>query len=153
MVTLAPSEVSLLLLAPILFLNVTDIQGFKFGDLESLNELVMEVSKLEESRLEAFEMEVSKQEVVTRLVVEGSTMLLGNRLLLIGFRLDVISRLQEGFMRPVSTKSLVDTMVLRGGQEKEVMVFRKVVELRGLSVATGQLGDRFMVGEVLLGIS
>jgi hypothetical protein len=96
LVTLAPSEVSLLLLAPILFLNATDIQGFKFGDLEPLDEFVMEVSKLEESkleesRLEAFEMEVSKQEVVTRLVVEGSTMLLGNRLLLVGFRLDVIS--------------------------------------------------------------
>ena len=108
-----------------------------------MDELVMEVSKLEESRLEAFEMEVSKQEVVTRLVVEGSTILLGNRLLLVGFRLDVISRLQEGFMRPVATKGLVDTMVLRGGQEKEVMVFR------GLSVATGQLWDRFMVGEVM----
>ena len=76
-----------------------------------MDELVMEVSKLEESRLEAFEMEVSKQEVVTRLVV--STMLLGNRLLLVGFRLDVICRLQGGFM--MATKGLGDTMLIRGG--------------------------------------
>ena len=111
---------------------------------------MLEVSKLEVSRLEAFKMEVSKQEVVTRLVVVVSTMLLGNRLLLVGFMLDVISRLQEGFMRPVATKGLVDTMLLRVGQEEEVvMVFRKVEKVRGLSVATGQLGDRFMVGEVL----
>ena len=90
-----------MLLAQILFLCVTDIQGFKFGDSESLDEFVMEqpmleVSKLEVSRLEAFKMEVFKQEVVTRLVVVVSTMLLGNRLLLVGFMLDVISRLQEG---------------------------------------------------------
>ena len=52
-------------------------------------------------------------------------------------------------MRPVATKGLVDTMLLRVGQEEEVvMVFRKVEEVGGLSVATGQLRDRFMVGEV-----
>ena len=53
-------------------------------------------------------------------------------------------------MRPVATKGLVDTMLLRGGQEEEViMVFRKLEEVGGLSVATGQQGDRFMVEELL----